>query len=179
MSLMTRKYELPEMFKRSRTEPGSDPAAAEAEGTAILNEVSPLLLSGITIGLPIWLTNRTAEVLRAWMKGPLSESEEENITEASMASTVRVSNELRALFAQDPALQRETPLSIVRGSHREPGLLLLGLGVGELERDPFEERALPEDRWSLSPPDLASLGEDLGPLLLAWGLAKARVLRSR
>ena len=91
----------------------------------------------------------------------------------------RVDDELRRLIAEDPAEQRTTPPAVVRTVHREPGEVLASAGVPEVVRDPFEARALPEDRWALAPADLTVLDPDLGPLLLAWGLAKATVLRAR
>jgi hypothetical protein len=49
-----------------------------------------------------------------------------------------------------------------------------------VQRDPFDERMLPEDRYDLAPRTLGDLGDpELAPLHLAWGLAKAEVLRSR
>ena len=40
-------------------------------------------------------------------------------------------------------------------------------------------RALPDDDYDLAPRTLGDLGDaDLGPLLLAWGLAKAAVMRA-
>ncbi len=45
---------------------------------------------------------------------------------------------------------------------------------------PFDERAWPEDRYDLVPRTLGDLGDpELGPLHLAWGMAKATVLRAR
>ena len=87
---------------------------------------------------------------------------------------------LRDLFARDPAEQRTTPLQIVRGLVAAPTAVLEAAGVPGVVRDPFEERAFPDDEYDLVPRTLGDLGDpDLGPLLLAWGLAKAAVLRSR
>ena len=47
-------------------------------------------------------------------------------------------------------------------------------------RDGFDERAWPDDRYGLVIRTLGDLGDDdLAPLHFAWGMAKARVLRSR
>ena len=87
---------------------------------------------------------------------------------------------LRELFARDPAEQRSTPLQIVRSLVSAPTAVLRSAGVPGVVRDAFEERAFPDDEYDLAPRTLGDLGDpDLGPLLLAWGLAKAAVLRSR
>ena len=49
-----------------------------------------------------------------------------------------------------------------------------------VERDVFEERSFPDDDYGLVPHSLADLGDDdLAPMLMAWGLGKAKVLRAR
>ena len=63
----------------------------------------------------------------------------------------RIGAELRALFALDPAEQRATPLQVVRGAVREPTAILATAGVAAVDRDPFEERAFPDDRYGLVP----------------------------
>jgi hypothetical protein len=99
---------------------------------------------------------------------------------AGQAAAERVGGELRAMFERDPAEQTSTPLQIVRSAYREPTAVLAGAGIPPVERDAFHERAWPDDDYGLVPEHLADLGdEDLGPLLLAWGLAKAAVLRAR
>jgi hypothetical protein len=61
-----------------------------------------------------------------------------------------------------------------------PTEVLRNAGVPGVVRDAFEERAFPHDDYDLSPRTLGDLGDpELGPLLLAWGLAKAAVLRAR
>lgn len=99
---------------------------------------------------------------------------------AAGPATDRVVARLRELFARDAAEQRSTPLQIVRSLVSAPTAVLRGAGVPGVVRDAFEERAFPDDEYDLAPRTLGDLGDpDLGPLLLAWGLAKAKVLRSR
>ena len=99
---------------------------------------------------------------------------------AGRAAAARVTGELRALFALDAAEQRMTPLEVVRTAVREPSEVLERAGVPPVVRDAFDEQAWPDDRYGLVPRTLGDLGEaDLGPLQLAWGLAKTKVLRAR
>jgi hypothetical protein len=99
---------------------------------------------------------------------------------AAGPATTSVVESLRELFARDPADQRATPLQIVRTLVAAPTAVLREAGVPGVVRDAFEERAFPEDEYDLAPRTLGDLGDpDLGPMLLAWGMAKAAVLRSR
>ena len=99
---------------------------------------------------------------------------------ASAATTARVVGSLRELFAADAAEQHATPLEVVRTAYREPTAVLASVGIPAVERDEFDERAWPDDRYGMVPRTLGDLGDpELAPLLLAWGLAKAAVLRAR
>jgi len=99
---------------------------------------------------------------------------------AAGPATDRVVARLRELFTRDPAEQRATPLQIVRDLVEAPTAVLRAAGVPGVVRDAFEERAFPDDEYDLAPRTLGDLGDpDLGPQLLAWGLAKAAVLRAR
>ena len=87
---------------------------------------------------------------------------------------------LSALFDLDVEEQRATPLEVVRTAYREPTALLHEVGVPPVVRDAFDERAWPDDVYGLVPRTLGDLGDEhLGPLHLAWGLAKAAVVRER
>ena len=58
--------------------------------------------------------------------------------------------------------------------------MLEAAGIPPVERSEFDERAWPDDRYGLVIHDLGALGdEELAPLHLAWGMAKAGVLRAR
>lgn len=178
MSLMEKKYELPEGLKRSGTDPGADPAVSEARAMAMLADVSPLIVACVSSNLSMWLGSRSIEIASAWL-GKTSPDLAAALGAASDAATMRVAKEIEELLSQDPQEQRSTPQSILRGCHLEPGQVLARLGVPEVERGAFEDRTLPEDKWSLAPNDLGEISQELGPLLLAWGLAKATVLRAR
>ena len=96
---------------------------------------------------------------------------------AGVVAADRVAATLRALLALDPAEQAATPLEVVRTLVIEPTALLRELGVPEVVRDPFDERAQPADVYDLAPRTLADLDPDLGPELLVWGVAKSRLVR--
>ena len=76
--------------------------------------------------------------------------------------------------------QQATPLEVVRSAYREPTAVLAAAGVRPIVRDEFDERAWPDDIYGLVPRTLGDLGDpELAPLHLAWGMAKATVIRAR
>ncbi|HSO95475.1 MAG TPA: hypothetical protein VLV81_05485 [Acidimicrobiia bacterium] len=101
---------------------------------------------------------------------------ENRLRVAVVAATRRVVAELEDLNGRDPKAQRATPLEVVRGAAREPSRVLADAGVPPVVRDEFEERSFPDDRYGLAPRTFADVAEDLGPLQLVWGLAKASVV---
>ncbi len=102
-----------------------------------------------------------------------------DLADAAQLASDRVVRDLRKLLAAEPASQRATPLQVVRDAVREPTAVLADAGVPDIVRDEFEERSLPQDRYGLAPRTFAELGDDeLGPAQLAWGMAKAAVLRA-
>lgn len=132
--------------------------------------------------MPAWVEASVARMLAAW--GKADDATRTKATEdaraAGQAAAARVTGELQALFGLDAAEQRMTPLEIVRTAVREPTEVLERAGVPSVVRDAFDERAWPDDRYGLVPRTLGDLGDaDLGPLQLAWGLAKTKVLRAR
>ena len=68
----------------------------------------------------------------------------------------------------------------MRSAYREPTGVLAEAGVPPIVRDEFDERAWPDDVYGLVPRTLGDLGDpELAPLHLAWGMAKATVIRDR
>lgn len=154
----------------------------EARALARLDETGAAIVAGVETQVPAWARAQVERLLDAW--GRASDAEraraELESAEAGAAAAERVVAGLRALFALDPEEQRETPLEIVRSAYREPTEVLAAAGVAPVVRDEFDERAWPDDVYGLVPRTLGDLGNpDLAPLHLAWGMAKAAVLRSR
>lgn len=158
------------------------PEAAEARGLAMLAETGSAIVAGVAREAPTWVVDAVTRMLGAW--GRADEATRRRALDAAgpagLAAADRVCAALTELLATDPAAQRSTPLEIVRTLTEEPTAILLDAGVPPVVRDPFDERSWPEDRYDLVPRTLGDLGDpDLGPLHLAWGMAKATVLRAR
>jgi hypothetical protein len=154
----------------------------EAEGLALMREAGTAILEGVDRLAAAWLVDAVTRILDAW--GRLApDRRSETMAEArtaAAAGAARVHRELESFFATDPARQRTTPLEIVRSLRREATAVLRAAAVPPIERDMFEERSFPDDDYGLVPRSLADLGEDdLAPMLMAWGLGKAKVLRAR
>ena len=155
--------------------------ADAAVARARLQEASDAILAGVTRMLPTWVEQRIAFIADAWgrLDPPTRAALDAGAVDAAAAATTRVTGALRDLFATDAAAQRTTPLEIVRSAAREVTAVLADAGIPPVDRDAFDERAFPDDVYGVTPSTLADLGdEDLGPLQLAWGLAKTRVLRA-
>jgi hypothetical protein len=156
------------------------PGAVEA-ATRRLEEASAALLEGVGPALPAWAERSADGLLRAW--GRLDDDRRRDVVAlaraAGQAAARRVADELGALLALDPAEQRATPLQIIRTAVVEPTAVLVEAGLPDVVRDPFDERAWPDDRFALVPRTLRDLDPDLAAIHFAWGIAKAAVLRAR
>jgi hypothetical protein len=140
------------------------------------------IVAGVQRTLGPWLISCVVRILEAWGRcSPDVEARALATAEREAPAVAeRIAESLRRLFAQDPSEQTRTPLEVVRTAIEDPTRILVDAGVPPVERDAFEERTWPEDRYELLPRTLADLGDpELGPLQLAWGLAKAGVLRAR
>jgi len=155
----------------------------EAEPAAQrLAQASTAIVGGVERELPGWVQRQVAFILDAWGRlDPVARADADRAAgDAGREATARVVTRLRELFSTDPGAQTATPLEIVRSAYREPTAVLEAAGIPAVERDAFDERAWPDDRYGLVPRTLGDLGDpDLAPLMLAWGMAKAAVLRAR
>lgn len=153
--------------------------AADDDPRGRLVAAGDAIVAGVLRAGPGWAAAQVDRILDAW--GRVEDSRREAIRadarRAGTAAATRVAGELRALLARDPTEQAATPLEIVRTIVAEPTAVLRGLGVPEVVRDAFDERAHPEDGYDLAPRTLADLDPELGPELLVWGIAKARLMR--
>jgi hypothetical protein len=161
------------------TDPSPDD---EARALARLDEAGAAIIAGIEKNVPGWTRAQVGRLLDAWGRAAADSRAvaESGAEDAGAHAAGRVVGELRALFALDPEQQQATPLEIVRTVYREPTEVLAGVGVPPIVRDEFDERAWPDDVYGLVPRTLGDLGDpDLAPLHLAWGMAKATVIRAR
>lgn len=161
--------------------PRGEPDAEAAARTRLL-QAGDAIVNGVNAQLPAWIEAQVGRILDAWGRADdaTRAQAEAGAVDAGPRAAARVTAELRALFAHDVAEQRVTPLEIVRTAVREPTAILVAAGVPPIDRDAFAERSFPDDRYGLVPVTLADLGDDeLGPLQLVWGMAKAAVLNAR
>lgn len=131
--------------------------------------------------LPGWVVTKVAFIADAWgrLDADARARLDADAVDAGAAASTRVGALLGDLFSTPPAEQRTTPLEIVRTAAGEVTAVLVAAGIPPVERDEFAERAFPDDLYDVTPASLADLGDDdLGPLQLVWGLAKAKVLRT-
>jgi hypothetical protein len=147
-----------------------------------MDEAGARIVAGVEQLAGPWVERAVVTILDAW--GRLDEDAYAAAVtaahEAGGQASERVAAELRRFFAQDAAEQRTTPLVIVRSLRHEATTVLQTAGVPEVARDPYEERAFPDDLYGIVPRDVAALGDDeLGIALLAWGMGKAAVLGAR
>lgn len=154
----------------------------EARALARLEETAAAIVAGVEVWVPRWVQAQVARLLDAWgrVSADARGQAEAHAGEAGKAAARRIATALRELFATAPERQRVTPLEIVRSAYREPTEVLVAAGVPPVARDEFDERSWPDDVYGLVPRTLGDLGDpELAPLHLAWGLAKATVVRAR
>jgi hypothetical protein len=142
-------------------------------GRALMEQAATAIIDGVERLGAQWVVRTVLEVA-----GPAGADLADDARRAGDAATARVVGQLRALFGAPPEQQRSTPLEIVRTLRHEATAVLAGGGVPAVERDPFEVRSFPDDVYGIVPRSLVDLGdEELGPLLLAWGMGKALAIR--
>jgi hypothetical protein len=154
----------------------------EAAAERRLVEAGDAIVTGVERELPGWAQRSVARIADAWgrLDADRRTALDRAASVAGVEATARVTAALRALFAADAGAQRATPLEVVRTAYREPTVALEAAGIPPVARDAFHERAWPDDTYDLVPRTLGDLGDpDLAPLHLAWGMAKAAVLRAR
>jgi hypothetical protein len=154
----------------------------EQRGLELLREAGDAIVAGVGRELAGWVERSVIRILDAWARTPpdARAEAERNAVLAGRIATERVTADLEALFSLDPDQQRATPLELVRSAYREPTAVLAAAGVAPVERDDFAERSWPDDTYGLVIHGLGDLGdEELAPYQLAWGMAKAKVLRAR
>src|SRR5712692_2035683 len=156
--------------------------AAETRALRTLEHTGDAIASAVERCLPQWILRQVTPVLDAW--GRLDQQArghiERDIAAAADAAARRVGAALHTLARTGPDEQRVTPLQILRSATREATAVLAAAGVAPIVRDEFDRRSFPDDAYGLTPRTFADLGDDdLTTSHLAWGAAKAMVMRVR
>lgn len=139
-------------------------------------------MAGVERVLPSWARAQAERIVDAWGRheGDARRAILDRAQSAGESAALRVTEQLRDIMERDPDDHRVTPLQVVRSAYREVTVVLREAGIPPVERDEFTERSFPDDDYGLVPDTLGDLGdEDLAPLHLAWGVAKATVHKAR
>jgi len=178
----------PEERPEERSPPDKPPDGGEArrrvaEALEALASVGPRAVEMWTIGS---VTRLVATWTGAGGSLAMSVGEIDAATrEAARRAAVEATAHFEALMGTDPLTPGAAgPLDAVRRLHRHPTDVLRAAGVGEVERDAFEEQHFPDDVYGLrihsfrdSFADVPG-GEELVELHMLWGVAKTAVLRA-
>lgn len=149
---------------------------------ARLEKAGQEITVGVARVLPAWVVGEVDRILDAWARVEPAERAAIRIRAAAIGdeAAIEVRAELDELFAAPPETLRVTPLQVIRRAVRYPTAVLGELGVPPVVRDEFDERTHPDDVYDLAPRRIGDLGDpELGPLLAAWGLTRARLARHR
>lgn len=143
-----------------------------------LDRLARQLADGIDAALPTWVVGHVERLAVAW-HGHAGVELTESARQAGERARAEVGPAVRALLTTDVDEQHTNPLSVLRAAVVYPTAVLEAAGVPPVERDPFTERAFPQDVYDLSPAGFADLDPDLLEPGLAWGAAKAYVVLNR
>jgi len=151
---------------------------ADTSNEELLAELATALADGIEAALPAWVEWSVEHLLVAYV----GEADPTVIAAArheGLAARDDIGPRVRALLEADPDEQWTNPLAIVRGAVVYPTRVLRDAGVPGVVRDSMAEQQFPEDDYDLTPTRLADLASDLHEPSLAWGAAKAFVIKRR
>ena len=150
-------------------EPGNEPGNERADELDQLHgqfaAAGAELLSTVTDAVPGWIVGCLARFEIVIDDQSLSSA----VAEARSLVEPRLASLLRAPIDA----QRSTPLAIIRMMVAVPTALLAAAAVDPVERDPFDERAFPDDVYAIAPATWADLGADVADAGLRWSVNKA------
>jgi hypothetical protein len=145
-----------------------------------VDEYAAALASGIEAALPGWVSACVARVFVSATGAPPPPDVVASASAAGVLAGEEVGPVVRTLLAADIDEQVTTPLAILRSAAvRYPTTVLRQAGIPPVVRDPFAERAFPDDIYDLSPASFADLSPELVDVGIAWGAAKAFVHKRR
>lgn len=147
--------------------PDTQDAVAEIDVSAYGRTLADDVLSA----LPTW----TRDVLISRV-GPTSEVHHSEIV-GLLVNWIEAP--LTGLLTADIDAQRQSPLALLRALITPLTHILRSLGATDVERDPYDREAFPNDVYALGPRTWSDFGEAVGDAGLRWGAAKAMAHRQR
>ncbi|MBM3684432.1 MAG: hypothetical protein FJW83_07815 [Actinobacteria bacterium] len=150
----------------------------DAAGELAHSDHAAALVDTVEVTLGPWVVRVVCERMVAWAGAAPADV----VAEAERAAAVAVADvlpRLRALVALDVDEQRTNPLAVLRSAVRHPTEVLARAGVPHVRRDPFDERAFPDDVYGLAPASFADIDPALHEPGLRWGASKAHVVLRR
>ena len=153
-------------------------AVSETSNEQVLAELAAALADGVDAALPSWVETNVRRLLVAFFGTAEADVLAEART-AGLAARDDIGPRLRALLDTDPDQQWTNPLSIVRTAVVYPTAVLRAAGVPAVVRDPQAEAQFPDDDYDLTPTKFVDIDPDLHEPSLAWGAAKAFIVKSR
>lgn len=151
---------------------------AERSNDEVLAELAGELADGIEAALGPWVERSVRQLVVAYA-GAIDDSVTERARAAGVAARADVAPRVRALLELDPDEQWTNPLALVRTAVAYPTEVLRETGVPPVVRDAAAEAQFPDDDYDLTPTRFADLDPDLHEPGLAWGAAKAFVVKAR
>jgi hypothetical protein len=126
-----------------------------------------------------WVERSVRDRWRQWSGEVVDERLAGAAREAAAAARAEIEALARPLLDADIDAQWTTPLTLLRRLVHHATAVLAAAGVPAVARDPFAERAFPEDRYDLAPANYADVDPELHEPGLAWGAAKAHLTLAR
>ena len=151
---------------------------SETSNEERLAALARALADGVEHALPQWV-ERSVRRLLVGFRGAAGDQHMEEARRAGSQAGADIGGRVRALLEADVDQQRTNPLSIVRSAVVYPTEVLRSAGVPPVVRDALAEEQFPDDDYDLTPSRFSDLDPDLHELAMAWGAAKAFVVKSR
>jgi hypothetical protein len=128
--------------------------------------------------LPAWVESSVERILVAY-RGEADQATMADARAAGVEARDVIGARVRGLLEADVDQQWTNPLHLVRAAVQYPTTVLRKAGVPPVERDAHAEQQFPDDDYDLTPTRFADLDPSLHEISLAWGAAKAFVVKSR
>ena len=151
---------------------------SDTSNEELLAELATALADGVEQAIPGWVEESVRRLLIAYA-GNATTAHMAAAQEAGVAAAADVGSRVRTLLTADVDAQWTNPLSIVRTAVAYPTEVLRAAGVPPVVRDPMAEQQFPDDDYDLTPTRFADLDPSLHDPSIAWGAAKAFIVKSR